>query len=58
MKRFLENKFYKYRAEENRKALEKTNKLSKRERRNYYCQLNLNNITEILQNITKGFGIP
>ena len=51
MKRsFLESKFYKYRSEENRKALKKQknycNRLSKRERRNYYSQLRLNNITD------------
>ena len=47
---YLENKFYKYRSEEYRMALKRQknycNRLYKRERRKYYSQLNLNNITD------------
>ena len=51
MKRsYLENKYYKYRSEYGRKALRKQknycNRLYKRERKKYYSQLNLNNITD------------
>ena len=46
----LENQFYKYKTEESRNALKKQknycNRLSKRERRNYYSQLKLDNITD------------
>ena len=46
----LENKFYKNRSEPNRRALKKQknycNRLYKRERRKYYSQLNLNDITD------------
>ena len=46
----LESKFYKYRSEECREALRKQknycNRLSKREKREYYSRLNLNNITD------------
>ena len=47
----LEGKFYKYRSEECREAVRKQknycNRLSKREKREYYSRLNLNNITDI-----------
>ena len=46
----LENKFYKYSTEVNRIAFKKQknycNRLYKRERRNYYSKLKLNNITD------------
>ena len=46
----LENKFYKNRSEPNRRALKKQknycNRLYKQERRKYYSQLNLNDITD------------
>ena len=45
----MENRFYKNRTEENKRALRKQksycNKLYKRERRKIYSQLNLNNIS-------------
>ena len=46
----LENKFYKNRSAKNKRALKKQknycNRLYKRERRQFYSQLNLNNITD------------
>ena len=46
----LENKFYEYRTEEYRRGLKKQknycNRLYKRERKNYYSQLNLSNIND------------
>ena len=46
----LENKFYKYSSEVNRISFKKQknycNRLYKRERRNYYSKLKLNNITD------------
>ena len=56
---YLQNKFYKYRTEELSQAFRKQkyycNRLYKRERRKFYSNLNLNNITDNKKfwNVTK-----